>query len=297
MRIQHTEITPYVGNPVFVVERDVPYFDSPFHSHPELELVYIKEGFGTYTIGDTTDTFQKDEVFFLGSNVPHHWNSDDVYKKSENLRSKALVMYFNLSILNPSFFSFKETQLIDIFLKKATRGVLIKGTTRKLIIQKLEYISKASCFEKLIRFFDILHLLSQSDDLHYISTEILSTQPIIESDRLTDVFKYLKENLNKVIKLKEIANIACLSTGAFCRYFKNRTGKTFFEYLNEIRISQACSLLIDTELSIAQIAANCGFKTPSNFTKVFKDVKGTSPKKFQRKAITGILEIKANKNR
>jgi AraC-like DNA-binding protein len=102
-----------------------------------------------------------------------------------------------------------------------------------------------------------------------------------QNDRLADVYKYVKENFKGNINLRTIANISNLTPQSFCRLFKKRTNKSFIEYLNEVRIAAACKYLLDTDWSISEIAYNCGYKTVSNFNKLFKSITGSSPKIYR----------------
>ena len=65
--------------------------------------------------------------------------------------------------------------------------------------------------------------------------------------------------------------------------FKTKTKKSFVEYLNEIRVSNACKLLLETEMGISEIAYACGYKTASNFNQLFKKLTGTTPKEYRKK--------------
>ncbi|MNX78700.1 HTH-type transcriptional regulator ChbR [compost metagenome] len=66
--------------------------------------------------------------------------------------------------------------------------------------------------------------------------------------------------------------------------FKSKTQKHFVEYLNEIRVSNACKFLIETDMGMSEIAYECGYKTASNFNKLFKKLTGTTPKEYRKKA-------------
>jgi AraC-like DNA-binding protein len=68
---------------------------------------------------------------------------------------------------------------------------------------------------------------------------------------------------------------------SFSRFFKNRSGKTFIDSLNDIRMGHASRMLIDTTQSISEIAYNCGFNNISNFNRIFKKKKNCTPKEFR----------------
>ena len=73
-----------------------------------------------------------------------------------------------------------------------------------------------------------------------------------------------------------------MSEVAFSRFFKARTGKTFVDTLNEIRLGHASRMLIDTTHSISEIAYRCGFNNMSNFNRIFKKKKDCTPKEFRQ---------------
>ncbi|MFH6991797.1 helix-turn-helix domain-containing protein [Flavobacterium sp. FlaQc-48] len=82
-----------------------------------------------------------------------------------------------------------------------------------------------------------------------------------------------------------MARIANLTPSSFCRMFKTKTKKPCAEYLNEIRISNACKYLIETDLGICDSAYECCYKTGSNFNKLFNKLMGITPREYRKKAL------------
>jgi transcriptional regulator GlxA family with amidase domain len=87
--------------------------------------------------------------------------------------------------------------------------------------------------------------------------------------------------------LQEVAKLTSMTAVSFSRFFKMRTGITFIDSLLELRLGHASRLLIDTTLSISEIAYNCGFNNISNFNRLFKKKKGCTPKEFRENYTTG----------
>ncbi len=287
MKIVRTEISQVINERISIIERDEPYFKSPFHFHPEFELVYITESYGKRIIGDKVDTFKEGDMVFVGSNLPHLWQNDEVfYKGKPGLRAKAIVLYFDSNILGPEFLKMKESVQLDTFFKNGERGILVKGKTRDTIANKLKKLLKKKNFDRVIGLFEIFHLLSVSNELEFITSDGYkhSSGKNNESDRLSVINQYVHENFRKDISLADIAAVACFTPPSFCRFFKQRTGKHFVEYLNEVRVSKACGYLLDTDWTISEIAFRCGYKTASNFNKIFKEIKGTNPKAYRGNA-------------
>mgnify|MGYP002636124212 CR=1 FL=1 len=100
---------------------------------------------------------------------------------------------------------------------------------------------------------------------------------------MSAVFDYTFHNFHEPISLQQIASVSNMTTNAFCKYFKQRTNKTYFQLLNEVRIEHACKLLIkDKDLSISEVALQSGFQNISNFNRKFKLVKINTPSHYRR---------------
>lgn len=289
MKIEKTKIASYQNSSVSVISREESFFQSPFHSHPELELVYIKESQGKRIVGNSVEHFVAGDMVFLGSDIPHVWLNDEMYYQGiGTLKAKAIVVYFSKEIFGPLFYEQKETQTITNLFKRAEKGLLISGKTNKKIAKKLEKLLTKQNFEIIVGLFEILSILSESQEVENINNEAYSpaSEPT-KSDRLSEVFEYVKDHYKEDISLIEIAKIAHLTPTSFCRMFKLKTKKSFVEYLNAIRVSNACKLLIETEMGISEIAYESGFKTVSNFNQLFKKLTGTTPKEYRKNVENG----------
>ncbi len=286
MKIEKTKISSYLNSSISVISREESFFKAPFHSHPELELVYIKESYGKRIVGNSVEHFVSGDMVFLGSDIPHVWLSDEIYYQGiSTLKAKAIVVYFSKDIFGPIFYELKETQKINSLFNQAVRGLSINGKTNELIAKKLEKLVHKKNFEVIVGLFEILSLLSESTDLTFVNNEAYTPlNDQTKNDRLSDIFEYVKEHFKEDISLVEIAKIANLTPTSFCRMFKTKTKKHFVEYLNEIRVSNACKYLIETEMGMSEIAYQCGYKTASNFNKLFKKLTGTTPKEYRKNA-------------
>ena len=100
--------------------------------------------------------------------------------------------------------------------------------------------------------------------------------------RLNKVHEFTLSNYKREITLQEVAELSHLSVTSFCRYFKMMTRKTYSDFLNEIRISHACRLLIEDKMTIEVICFECGFQNISNFFRHFKKITGMTPLVYKR---------------
>lgn len=292
MRLLHTEITPLINGFLSIDLRRQQFLQSPFHSqpsfhaHPELELVFVIEGYGTRIIGNKAEPFESGDMVFIGPNVPHVWLSDEAfYKKNTKLRSRVVVTYFNPKIFEEVFNSVKEFSSIRDLIRQASKGIKIFGETRRVIAEKLIALSSKSGFEKIEGLLQIMHLISTSQHKSFIVNKEIEGPGSHYSDRLIDVIKFIKDNLHNQVSLKQVAAIACMTEQSFCRFFRSRTKKSFSQYLCDQRVSHACSLLIQTDKSISEIAERCGYRSSSHFCKVFKDQLGQSPYQYKKSAM------------
>lgn len=287
MRAFKSEISNALDRQIAIMERKFPYFDSRFHYHPELELIYIKNGSGKRIIGDKLDTFYSGDIFFIGPELPHEIiNNEEFGKDSTSGLSHAIVAYFNKDVFSNGFYNLRECSKINNLLKKAARGIKVTGKTNLEVAKRMDELVNKKDFARIIGLIEILHLLSVSEDLEYFVCEGYDGKLCENTtDRLTKVFNYVSENYNEDITLETIAKVANLTPPAFCRMFKQKTKLCFFSYLNEIRISNACKILTETGYNVSEVAFNCGYRTLSNFNKFFKKSTGLSPKAYREKAL------------
>lgn len=286
MKILQTEISPGISSYLSLIERDSAFFTAPFHFHPEMELVYIVESFGKRIIGDVIEPFNPGDMVFIGSNLPHVWMNDAVFfQENPEMKARAIVCYCNKNVFGQGFYEMKEASRLKDFFQKAERGARIKGRTKEIIAGKLKDLLTKKDFEKVIGLFEVLHLLSLSDDIDFITRDgYRASLTISETDRLSNVYKYVQAHFREEISLDTISGISNLTPQSFCRLFKKRTGKSFVEYLNEIRIATACKYLLNSDWTISEVAYHCGYKTVSNFNKLFKNITGYSPTAYKEKA-------------
>jgi AraC-like DNA-binding protein len=102
-----------------------------------------------------------------------------------------------------------------------------------------------------------------------------------DCDRINDVYQFILDNYTSNPTLEEVARVACMSTTAFCRYFKKHTNKTYVQFLNEVRIGNATKLLIDGRLTISQVCFETGFNNFNHFNNIFKRITNFTPGQYQ----------------
>ncbi|MCH3880956.1 MULTISPECIES: AraC family transcriptional regulator [Tenacibaculum] len=261
---------------IFQEDIEVVFYDK-LHQHDEIQISFIEKGNGTLIVGDKISSYSKNDIFIIGSNLPHAFKSD----KNTDEVSKMMSLFFTESSFGDSFFKLNELLEIKHFFSKSLQGLAI-NTNKNEIITKFFKLKEASELERFILFLEILKtaLNAKSEPL---STFIYKKKySDIEGKRMRNVFDFTIENANHKISLDDIANVANMTKNAFCKYFKKRTNKTYVSFLTELRIENACKLLVrNNDFSISEIAYKSGFQNVSNFNRKFKEVKKTTPSKYR----------------
>ena len=246
MKPLFTQIGKTPQDSLIVVKREVPYFDTPFHFHPECELVYVMTGTGKRIIGDKIEVFGPGDLVFLGPNIPHVWYSDpSFYKKDSVKKSTAIVVYFSKEIFGDKFYQLEEVQSLKEVFKKAERGLKIKGSTYDQLVPLLTKMPGSTGMQKIVYLLQVLECLSKSQETEALaSITYKNSYDTKDNHKIDEVFLYLNKNFMRDISMPEVAELCHMTPQSFCRFFKNRTKTTFIDFLNDIRISHARKLLI-----------------------------------------------------
>lgn len=262
-------------------------FGNQWHYHPQLELHYVIRGEGVRLIGDSVQNFSAGELLLLGENLPHTWRCNEPYTQNDPAyKAEAIVIQFLPDCFGKDFMTLPEAGPMKKLFSNARNGLVIEGQTRDAVVPLMYKAVASSQMERMVTMMSVLHLVSISNSLDYISSSnAFYRSSDAENIRLNEICSYSLKNYKKDISLEEIALIANLSVTSFCRYFKQMTNKTYNDFLTEIRISQACKMLIEGKISTDAICFECGFNNVSNFYRHFKKIKGVTPYEFKRKCM------------
>ena len=269
----------------FFVKRDPkPFLDWGWHFHPEYEICLTEKSTGKRFVGNSVENFEEGDLVLLGSMLPHAFVNDPIYKQGrEDLYSQTLVVQFHEDIFGKSFIGLPECRNIKKVLQRSRHGLQIVGKSRKVIEKELTHMVEMKGIEKLLQLIRILELISNTDEFRLLTKGgYVRSYRSSDSGRINAVYNHVVDNFNSEIKLETVAAIANLTETAFCKYFKQRTSKSFSRFLNEIRIGHSCKLLMEKELTIRQVCEESGFKNLSNFNRQFKKITGKTPKEYQQ---------------
>jgi len=257
--------------------------DSPWHYHPDYELIYMVQGSGKRFVGDSVENFQAGDLIFIGPDVPHVWKSDEEYYQGmKGVNTEVIVIQFKNEALGKGFFSLPELKEIKSILDLSNRGLKVLGKTKQCIISEMWKIINLNGIARITSLLEILNYLTHTNEVSpLLAVPYKKMHNDRGSEKLNKVFDFVSSNFQKSIQLDDIAQLANMSKTAFCRFFKLKTTKTFNQYLTDVRVSYACELLMNSDLTIAQIAVASGYNSQSLFNRQFKALKGASPREYQ----------------
>lgn len=262
-------------------------FQAPYHFHSEIELTIIIKGHGKRYIGNHMENFQDGDLVLLGANLPHCWKLDP----NENHQSaNAIVVQFDSDFLGETFFNRPELLNIKRLLNDSILGIHFNKSDATEVIEKLISLkNQTDNFQALTSFLSILNSLSKCSYRLLDEDRKSIFQSSSEQERMNLILAYIVDNFNGKISLNEAANIASLTTNAFCKYFKKTTRKTFMEMVIDYRLNYARQQLIQTDKPISEIAFESGFSDPSHFYKSFRLKTNLSPAHYRKKFFEGIV--------
>ena len=259
-------------------------FEFNWHCHPEYELMLILKSRGKRFVGDNISYYKEGDLVFLGSNLPHtHYSPVDI--SAPKNKCEAILIHFAEDFAGMRFAETPELQHIFRLFKKASCGIRVIGKTRTKVAKKMIKMNTLNGVDRLVQLLTILSLLGQAtaEDQKILSSIefVYNLQPNQQS-RIDRVCTYINQHYKDELRLENIAGIAAMSVTAFCRFFKKSTGKTFVGYVNELRIGYACRLLIESEMTIAEICFEVGFNNISNFNRRFFERYHASPREYRK---------------
>ncbi len=275
------EITPLTQSDCFTVaSRLKTDFDFPLHYHEEFELNFLENAKGARrVIGGHIETIDNLELVLVGPNLQHGWFNHQC--KSGGINE--ITIQWHRDLLDDDFLQRNQMSYIRSMFQQSLRGILFASDTVRQITPRLKGLVQKTGFESVLELLSILHALSTSGNMRTLSDISFQAADTItyNSRRIEAVMAYLNKNFDREISLAEGARLVSMSEVAFSRFFKARTGKTFVDTLNEIRLGHASRMLIDTTQSVSEIAYRCGFNNMSNFNRIFKKKKQCTPKEFR----------------
>jgi AraC-like DNA-binding protein len=279
MKIVFEKIVPQAGSSFAILDKRAPAFDGRFHFHPEIEITLIESSTGRRVVGDSIEQFAPGDLVLLGENLPHQYVTDSASRKR---LAQAKVIQFRNDFLGESFMQAPELRRLVAMIKNASRGLKFSrdtATRASLLIHKL---FSATGAKRIIHLLELLDLLSHDRRAAPIASPgYLSRINTREGDAIDKALEYLNTKFTEPVTLEDLSHHLHVSPATCNRLLQKSIGRSFKTSLNEIRISHACRLLLETDQPIVDIAYSSGFNNLSNFNRRFKELKQHTPKAYR----------------
>lgn len=277
---------PVAGEHSVIVQEDIQsYFYEHLHRHNETQITWIQKGEGTLIAGNYMQRFKPGDIYILGANQPHVFKSDPPYfDKRKKKEVHSLSIFFNPKGFFKPILELPEMKAVSKFVDTTFYGLQAHYLHQEILSANLLEVSNKTNAGRLASFIETLQFMSGLKKWKSLSTE-LAEHSISDSEglRMNDIYQYTMTNYTDNISLKAISDVAHLTPQAFCRYFKKHTLKTYVNFLNEVRVSEACKkLMIKDFESVSSVAYQTGFSNAVTFNRVFKKITGKSPRQYSK---------------
>ncbi|TAH08992.1 MAG: AraC family transcriptional regulator [Sphingobacteriia bacterium] len=255
-----------------------PDFETNWHKHEEYELIVINAGHGTAMIGEYIGEFKAGDIYFITANLPHWFR-----KQHHKMIGDATVLHFKPSIFGEQFINMPELKLIKALLQRQI-GIQLLRRLQQSISAAILQIVTAKGFQRVELLLQCLHKIGSSRD-YAVCSQDFEPVNLLLNPAIEQIIIYSFKNYLNPITLPQIAAIADMSIPTFCRFFKKNIKKTYFDFLQDLRISHACKLLTNTDKPIMGICYESGYNSWAHFSKQFKKIKQATPSQYRAQFI------------
>jgi AraC-like DNA-binding protein len=253
-------------------------FAGALHAHEALELTWIERGEGVRIVGSRVEPFAAGDLVLIGPGLPHVWMSHGVPPEG----AWATVLQVMPSV---PLAALPEWRGIGALLQRAQRGLAVEGMLRNRTIQALKRLPDTPGLRLLGEALSTLATMADGDEglrpLDPLPLPVLQRDPG-QQRRLDALLVWIRKHLHGTLSVEEAAAILHVSPGAFSRSFHRLAGKPFTDYVNDLRIAEACMLLRQHDRPVADIARRCGFTTLSHFNRQFRLRVDRTPRDYRR---------------
>ncbi len=263
---------------LYLVDKNHPRYEMSSHWHSEIELMRIISGKLNVKLNSNEYLAEKGDIIFVNPETVHGASPADgcVYE--------CIVMRFQvLNALDEDCRFFIDSLLNkEILINEYNHNAPEKfSESMNYLFDSLRAESQGYKFSAISALYNLLGAIIDNN----MYTSVSSGNKLPASKNLTKlkkVLSFIRENYDKQITLKSMAEKANMSQKYFCSFFKEMTRKTPMEYLILYRIECAARKLRSSDMNVTDIALSCGFNDLSYFIKTFKHIKGVTPAKFKK---------------
>jgi len=277
------ELIPKDKGATFVCKQDNSIWPT-WHYHEEIDILLFLQNSGQHITGDYIGEFNPGTLLLNGPNVPHCFTSNTELE----LRAPdpaIIVIQFSRKSIGDELLAKSEMSLIHNFLLSTGRSFEYFGATRSQAASIMLAMGESQNMERFGLFLKLLETLALAPDHEKKNLVSEFYSPVLSNEnvnRINAVHCWVQQNLANKISLVAAASQIQMSAKAFSYFFKKNTGKSYVQYVKELRIGLASQQLLQTDLSVVEICYACGYNNLSNFNRQFLDVKKSTPTTYRK---------------
>lgn len=252
-------------------------FEGSLHAHEALELTLIERGSGLRWVGGRIEAFEAGDLVLLGPRLPHQWQT----RGAQPGGAWATVLQLMPS---PQWAALPEWRSAAPLLLRAGQGLALDGALRARTTEALSALPEAAGLPLLGGALALLgNLASASNGLRAIDPAAPQVQrrDQAQQSRLEALLAWVQRHLGAELRTADAAALLHVSPAAFSRSFQRLVGRSFTDYVNELRIAEACVHLRRSDRPVAEVAEACGFLTLSHFNAQFRQRVGETPRGYR----------------
>lgn len=251
-----------------------------WHAHEEYELHLITATRGKAFVGDYIGEFKAGDLFMTGPNLPHNWITDQLY--SEPVKVRDMLVQFSHESVEKLAQGFPEFSQVLHLLQLAQSGIQFEGFNPTFARGHMEAIRDSKGAERILAFIRFLVRLNEHAEKKVLSViKLIQPEGGSKHARIGVVVDHIIKNYEENLSVTKAADMAGMTPVTFGRNFQAVTGHSFVEFVNRIRVGQACSMLYATDNTITTVCHQVGFKNIANFNRQFLKVKGVTPSQYR----------------
>ena len=256
-----------------------------WHYHAAMELTLFEVGEGTRFVGDHIAPFREGDMVLLGPRLPHYWHVSSA--------SGGISVQWHFPAGHP-FWAFPEVRGLEKLFATAERGLHVGINDRPFIRQQMELMLESSPAERLGLLIQTLARLAKNGGGDLLSRNSFALPPIsIHQQAMSEAVRYILANYRESLRLPELLRRVGMSKATFARQFKRHAGKTFTDFVLELRLQHACEELQKDDRTVLSVALDSGFSQISFFNRAFRRFHRTSPDAYRKhhRTTRGVLKL------
>lgn len=252
------------------------------HQHDFVELAYVVQGTGIHLAGEDKMQVTQGDVLVIPPGVSHVFHPQDlsgtepllilncmlrpgldkVLRELPGTLSEEVLLPLLKLLEVQHWFGYMEKNKEILFLLGRLHGMLNSGLL----------IDEQRLYPPLL---ELAKLIMTAADLPF------EERPVLQYDPLHDVLLYMISNYSERITLNEMSRQLAMSSRQFQRLLKNKTGRSYIQIYQEIRMKYSCILLLFTKLGVQSVALEVGIYDMKYFYRLFREFSGMTPASYR----------------